>query len=82
MVGHLTALGDTKFIMYVNGCTHWLGYILPVYVLVTYYEAGAITGWTIIALNALIVAAIYKYRTRSVSTAKNPELVQVRIPVE
>lgn len=82
MVGHLTALGDTKFIMYVNGCTHWLGYILPVYVLVTYYEAGAITGWTIIALNALIVAAIYKYRTRSVSTAKNPALVQVRIPVE
>lgn len=82
MVGHLTALGDTKFIMYVNGFTHWLGYILPIYVLVSYYEAGAITGWTIIALNAFIVAAIYKWRTRRLSRANEQQLIPVSIPIQ
>ncbi len=62
LVGNLTAFGDTKFIMYVNGCTHWLGYVLPIYLLVSFYGAGAVTGWTIIALNSFVVAAIFWYR--------------------
>jgi len=71
LVGHLTALGDTKFIMYVNGFTHWVGYILPIYFLVSFFGAGAIIGWTIIAFNALIVASIFWYR----STRKREALV-------
>ncbi len=70
LVGHLTALGDTKFIMYVNGITHWIGYIAPIYILVSYYEAGAITGWTIIALNAFIVTTIFWYRSSTISKAR------------
>ncbi len=80
LVGHLTALGDTKFIMYVNGCTHWIGYILPIYLLVSYWGAGAITGWTIIAFNSFIVAAIFWYRSNSLSRAK--ELRAIRVDVE
>ncbi|MBS0637141.1 MAG: MATE family efflux transporter [Verrucomicrobia bacterium] len=77
MVGQLTALGDTKFIMYINGLTHWVGYILPVYILVNYFEAGAITGWTVIAINSCIVASIFWYRSTVLS--QNLQLQPVRV---
>ncbi|MCE5295084.1 MAG: hypothetical protein LLF94_10805 [Chlamydiales bacterium] len=80
LVGHLTALGDTKFIMYVNGLTHWIGYILPIYLLVTYFGAGAITGWTIIALNSFVVASVFWYRSGRLTQQR--ELNPIRVEVE
>lgn len=79
LVGHLTALGDTKFIMYVNGLTHWVGYILPIYLLVRYYEAGAITGWTVIAINSFIVAAVFWYRSSAISRKYAPTPIPIEI---
>lgn len=63
LVGHLTALGDTKFIMYINGFMQWIGYILPTYLLVNFWEKGVIAGWTVIALNSLLITCIYFYRS-------------------
>ncbi len=79
LVGHLTAFGDTKFIMYVNGFTHWVGYILPIYLLVNFFEAGAVAGWTIIAFNAFIVASIFWYRSSRKRDALELKAQQVRI---
>ena len=62
-MGHLTALGDTKFVMYVNAMTHWIGYILPIYMLVHLAEGGAVTGWTVVALNSLLVFTIFWRRS-------------------
>ena len=63
VVGHLTALGDTKFVMYVNSLTHWVGYIMPIYLLVTLFSVGAVTGWMIVAANSLLVFAIFWKRS-------------------
>lgn len=65
MIGHLTALGDTKFVMYVNATMHWLAYIIPVYFIVNYLGGGAVAGWGIIALNSLLVFTIFWSRSNS-----------------
>lgn len=62
-VGHLTALGDTKFIMYVNCLMQWGVYILPTYLLVTYANLGALGGWFALALNGLILFLLFRARS-------------------
>lgn len=65
MTGYLTAIGDTKFIMYVSAAGQWITYIVPVYLLVTYANAGAPTGWMILTLNALVLLAIFWRRSQA-----------------
>lgn len=72
MVGHLTALGDTKFVMYVNAITHWLSYILPIYLLVTMANGGASVAWAIIALNSFFVFAIFWWRSKGTFKKQAP----------
>lgn len=62
-VGHLTAIGDTKFIMYVNCLMQWGVYILPTYLLVTYANLGAIGGWSALALNGLVLFLLFRARS-------------------
>lgn len=62
--GYLTAIGDTKFIMYTNGLGQWLTYLLPIYLLVVYAGGGAVTGWTVLTFNALLLFFIFKWRSK------------------
>lgn len=65
ITGYLTAIGDTKFIMFVSAAGQWITYILPVYLLVTYANAGAPTGWMILTINALIILTLFWRRSQT-----------------
>ncbi len=64
VIGHLTAIGDTKFILYVNAISQWLIYIVPTYALVVYGGGGAIAGWTMVTLNSLVLFCLFWLRSK------------------
>lgn len=64
VVGHLTAIGDTKFIMYMNATFQWLIYVIPTYLLVNYANLGAVGGWGMLALNAAILFTVFWLRSQ------------------
>ena len=65
LMGHLTARSDTKFILYVNLVANWLTYLLPIYLLTTYYNAGgAASTWAIIACNSMLLSIVYFIRSK------------------
>ncbi len=63
VIGHLTAIGDTKFILYANALAQWLVYILPTYLLVMYAGGGALCGWSMVCLNSAVLFAIFLWRS-------------------
>jgi MATE family multidrug resistance protein len=62
--GYLTAKGDTKFLMYVSICANWFTYLLPVYLLATYFNPTGDQFWMIIALNCALMAFLYGKRAQ------------------
>ncbi len=66
MFGIFTAAKDTKFVMYVNALWNWLGYILPVYLIISVYHYNADSAWMCLAFyNAAIVLTYYtRYRLK------------------
>lgn len=66
LVGLLTASGDTKFIFYVSSVINWVGYVLPLFLLISFSSYGNIaTAWMVIAAYTMLVSAIYYWRYRS-----------------
>ena len=63
--GQLTAIGDTRFLLLVNALGQWITYLIPLYFLVTLAGCGAVTGWAVIACNALVLFAVFKWRSLS-----------------
>lgn len=64
MSGHLMALGDTKYIMYVTSCTHWLTYVVPLYILLQFTNVGAGTAWAMLALDGLVMFLLFWLRSQ------------------
>tara|TARA_R110002124_G_scaffold126348_1_gene285889 strand:+ start:7862 stop:9262 length:1401 start_codon:yes stop_codon:yes gene_type:complete len=63
-VGLLTAAGDTKFIMLVNGLTVWVVAVLPIAILIYYYNIGPDKIWIFNVLYALVGLACYILRIK------------------
>lgn len=64
VIGHLTAIGDTKFILYANALAQWLIYIVPTYLLVVYADGGAICGWSMVTLNSIALFGLFLWRSK------------------
>lgn len=64
VIGHLTAIGDTKFILYANALTQWFVYIVPTYLLVVYAGGGAICGWSMVTINSAILFGVFLLRSK------------------
>jgi MATE family, multidrug efflux pump len=64
VIGHLTAIGDTKFILYANALAQWLIYIVPTYALVVYAEGGALCGWSMVTLNSGVLFGLFWWRSK------------------
>ncbi len=64
VIAHLTALADTKFILYVNALSQWLIYIMPTYALVAYAEGGALCGWSMVTLNSAVLFGLFWLRSQ------------------
>ncbi|MCE5295083.1 MAG: MATE family efflux transporter [Chlamydiales bacterium] len=64
VIGHLTAIGDTKFILYANAIAQWCIYIAPTYALVMWADGGALCGWTMVTLNSAALFIIFLFRSR------------------
>lgn len=64
VIGHLTAIGDTKFILYANALAQWCIYIVPTYLLVTYAEGGALCGWSMVTLNSAVLFVLFLVRSK------------------
>lgn len=62
--GHLTSLGDTKYIMYVTACIPWLTYVLPLYFLVHYYSIGAAGGYALLVLDGFAMFSLFWWRSQ------------------
>lgn len=63
--GILTATGDTKFVMLMNGVSAWAFSILPTYICVTYLNAPPSITWVLCALYALLNTTSFYLRYRS-----------------
>lgn len=64
VVGHLTAIGDTKFIMYTNITMQWCIYVVPTFLLVKYANLGALGGWSMLTFNSWLLFAIFYQRSK------------------
>ena len=65
VIGHLTAIGDTKFILYANALSQWFVYVIPTYLLVMYADGGALCGWSMVTLNSMVLFGLFWYRSRT-----------------
>lgn len=63
--GFLVAAGDTKFILYLSTISHWVVYIIPVYIFVYVQKNGADVAWMIIAFMSAMNFLAYVWRYRS-----------------
>ena len=62
MIGVLTSYNDTKFVMHVNTLLHVIGFAVPTYIVIRFFDQGAIGGWTVMALNSLLVFLLFWQR--------------------
>lgn len=63
--GVLTAVGDTKFVMFMNGLSAWLFSIIPIYFCVVYLEGSPVIPWVLFAVYGLLNAISFYFRYRS-----------------
>lgn len=64
--GVLTAAGDTKFVMIMNGLSAWLFSIVPTYICVMYFDASPVVTWMLCALYGLLntISFFLRYKSR------------------
>ncbi len=65
VIGHLTAIGDTKFILYANALSQWFVYVIPTYLLVMFADGGALAGWSMVTINSAVLFGLFWWRSRS-----------------
>jgi len=63
--GVLTAAGDTKFVMIMNGLSAWLFSIVPTYIFVVYLGGSPAVTWALCALYGLLNSVSFYFRYRS-----------------
>lgn len=61
-IGHLTAAGDTKFLLFSGIAANFTFYLMPLYVAVHYLHGGAATAWMIIAFYGLSLTLVDGWR--------------------
>jgi MATE family multidrug resistance protein len=64
LAGFLLSVNESKFIFYAGVVTSIATYLLPLYFLVTQYNAGGATGWAIIAMNSLCLLVMFALKSR------------------
>jgi MATE family multidrug resistance protein len=60
--GALTAIGETKYLLYVGSISLWIGAILPIYAAVTYWGMPVIYCWALSSLYYAALTLCYAYR--------------------
>lgn len=63
--GVLTAAGDTKFVMIMNGMSAWLFSIVPTYIFVVYLGGSPVVTWMLCALYGFLNTISFYFRYRS-----------------
>lgn len=63
--GHLTAAGDTLFLLRASIFLNLFAFALPIYISVKLFGGGADDGWMIIAFYGLISLLVFTWRYRS-----------------
>ena len=65
VAGVLTAAGDTRFIMWMNGIAAWFFGLLPTYLIVIVWEAPPQVVWFVVNVYGLLNALCFYWRYRS-----------------
>lgn len=71
IIGILTAAGDTKFVMVCNGLSAWIFGILPLLIMVTYFNPNPVVAWSVIMLYGVGNFCIFYWRYKSGSWRVN-----------
>lgn len=64
LFGFFGAMNKTSFVLYVNVCVNWLGYILPTYILVKTFGYGGDAAWAALCFSNLVIFVAYAIRYR------------------
>ncbi|MEC7840087.1 MAG: MATE family efflux transporter [Chlamydiota bacterium] len=62
LAGHLTAAGDTKFLLYAGTVLNLVAYVLPIFLIIFYAEGGADDAWMIIFSCSVMTFSVYLLR--------------------
>lgn len=65
VIGLLTAAGDTKFLLWVNGLSSWIFAVAPIYFFIVVLGHKADIAWLITAVYAFLACLIYLWRFRT-----------------
>lgn len=65
ITGVLTAAGDTKFVMMMNGVSAWVFSVIPTYFFVVYMDGSPVVTWILCALYGFLNSLCFYLRYRS-----------------
>lgn len=72
--GVLTAAGDTRFVMMMNGISAWFFCVLPTYIYVVHFNGSPVASWALCAVYAILNTSSFYLRYKSKSFRKERPL--------